>query len=45
MAGNLLTSYSGDNFILIEDYKMKVNSLDAGQPEVAVQLSVDTPTV
>lgn len=46
---NLLTSYSGDNFILIDDYKMKVNSLDVGQPEVAVQLSgslsSSTPTV
>ena len=33
------------NFVLLDDYKMKVNSLDVGQPEVAVQLSVDTPTV
>jgi len=45
MASNLLTSYNSSNFVLLDDYKMKVNSLDVGQPEVAVQLSVDTPTV
>lgn len=36
MAGNLLTSYNADNFILVDDYKLQCNSLDVGQPEVAV---------
>ena len=45
MAGNLKSSYDSTNFVLLDDYKMKFNSLDAGQPEVAVLLSGDTPTV
>ena len=45
MAGNLLTSYGANNFVLLDDYKMKFNSLDVGQPEVAVLLSGDSATV
>lgn len=45
MAGNLLTSYNATNFVLLDDYKMKFNSLDVGQPEVAVLLSGDSATV
>ncbi len=43
--GNLKSSYDSTNFVLLDDYKMKFNSLDAGQPEVAVLLSGDTPAV
>ena len=41
----LLTTYGADNFILLDDYKLKCNSLDAGQPEVAVLLSGANPSV
>ena len=41
----LLHTYGADNFVLVDDYKLQCNSLDVGQPEVAVQLSGDTPTV
>lgn len=43
--GNLKSSYDSTNFVLLDDYKLKFNSLDAGQPEVAVLLSGDTPTL
>lgn len=46
MAKNLLTSYDARNFVLLDDYKMRLNSLDVGQPEVAVVLSGNSqPTV
>lgn len=41
----LLTSYGADNFVLEDDYKLKCNSLEVGQPEVAVLLSGNNPTV
>ena len=43
--GNPLDSHGAQNFILLDDYKMKFNSLDVGQPEVNVLLSSDSPTV
>lgn len=45
MAGNLLTSYGAQNFVLLDDYKMRFNSIKVGQPEVAVLLSGNVASV
>lgn len=34
-----LTSYGAENFVMLEDYNFKFNSIEQGQPEVAVELS------
>lgn len=40
-----LNTYNADNFVMLEDYNFKFNSIEQGQPDVTVELSGSTPTV
>lgn len=40
-----LKTYGTENFVMLEDYNFKFNSIEQGQPEVTVELSGGTPTV